>query len=89
MFRWPSQDPTNVATVAQVAAPKGSARSSLDVRGTPLRWTSQDPTKAASVAQVAAPQGAARSSLGVRMAVNNVYRPVPVAVIVSVYVWVA
>ena len=55
-----------MATVSQIAAPHGAARSSLDVRKTSLCWASQEPTKVATVSQIAAPQGAARSSLDVR-----------------------
>ena len=44
-----------MATVAQLAAPQGAARSSPGVRWAPLRWTSREITKAATAAQSAAP----------------------------------
>ena len=56
-LRWASQEPTKVATVAQIAAPQGTASYSCDLRMTYLRWASQEPTKVATVAQIAAPRG--------------------------------
>eukprot|EP00959_Pyramimonas_sp_CCMP1952_P081774 1708138-Pyramimonas_sp.AAC.1 len=47
------------ATVAQFAAPQGTARFRLEPRGPRLRRASQEPTKVAAVAQFAAAQGAA------------------------------
>eukprot|EP00959_Pyramimonas_sp_CCMP1952_P371896 7787753-Pyramimonas_sp.AAC.1 len=57
---WPSQKPTKVATVSQIAAPPGTARSRGDLRMTYLRC-SQETTKVATASQIAAPQGTARS----------------------------
>ena len=53
-LRWASQEPTKVATVAQIAAPQGAASYSGDLRKTQLRWASQEPTKRATVAHFAA-----------------------------------
>ena len=62
-LRWTSQEPTKVATVSQIAAPQGAARSHCDLRKTYLRWTPQEPAKVATVAQIAAPpQGTASYS---------------------------
>eukprot|EP00959_Pyramimonas_sp_CCMP1952_P115962 2424145-Pyramimonas_sp.AAC.1 len=44
-LRRPSQTPTKLATVSQIAAPQGATRSRGDLRGTYLRWTSKEPTK--------------------------------------------
>ena len=65
-LRWTSQEPTKVATAAQIAAPQGTASYSCDLRKTPLRSTSQEPTKVATVAQIAAPQGTASYSCDLR-----------------------
>ena len=46
-----------MATVAQIAAPQGTASYSCDLRKTFLRWTSQEPAKVATIAQIAAPEG--------------------------------
>ena len=53
-LRWASQEPTKVATVAQIAAPQGTASYSCDPNMTYLRWAPQEPTKVATVAQIAA-----------------------------------
>ena len=55
-LRWASQEPTKVATVAQIAAPQGAASYSCDLRMTYLRWASQEPTNVATVPQIAAPR---------------------------------
>ena len=57
-MRWAldPQEPTNVATVSQLAAPQGAASYSCDLRKTYLRWAPQEPTKVATVSQFAVPR---------------------------------
>ena len=55
-----------MATISQIAAPPGMARSNLRLRKTSFRWTHQQPSKAATDSQIAAPPlppGMARSNL--------------------------
>ena len=56
-LRRASQEPTQVATVTQIAAPQGAASYSGDQNKTPLRWASQEPAQLATLTQIAAPQG--------------------------------
>ena len=65
-LRWTSLELKTAATILQLAAPQGTARSSLDVRKTSLLRTYQELTKVATAVQLAARQGAWRSSLDVR-----------------------
>ena len=56
---WASRDRIGEATVAQLVAPGGGARSGLGLRETASpRWASQGLPNAATVAQLAAPRGA-------------------------------
>ena len=65
--RWAPQEPTEVATVSQSAAPRGgTARIPSDAHMATLRLTSQEPAKCHDSA-VRSPQGQARSHSDARM----------------------